>query len=265
MNSYGSSIQAGSSSRNPGTWLTFSGTAEQSGADFAQSIQRFAFQNHTDKDDEWVARYAATCFTGNALLWYSDLDQDTQGSWRKLRAALLRRYPPEPVVGIGSWELISSSSARSTPPLGAGSRGSPSNGLCGYIEVVEETGIVLGVLALGILDHIAVRSQVSEAIHVSFEPSWNSRTPIRLKTISTEPNLGYFGLSLVTADQNTGWVPPELSGKRFPILSNLCNGQTHHLAVEVLATWALQECSHGPEGPGAETKFPRAIASSLVW
>ncbi|KIO32036.1 hypothetical protein M407DRAFT_118713 [Tulasnella calospora MUT 4182] len=247
------------------TWLTFSGSSDQSGADFAQAIQRFAFQNHVDRDDEWVARYAATCFTGNALLWYSDLDQDTQSSWRKLRAAILRRYPPEPAVGIGPWELIAPPSSRS-PSNRSSVMGSPSRVLRGYIEVAtDDTGIVLGVLSLGILDHIAIRSQSREAIQVTFEPSPAARDPLRLRMAASEPHLGFFGISLVAPDQSTGRVPPELSGQRYPILSNVCNGPTNDMATEILATWALLECSEGPDGPGAETKFPRAVASSFVW
>lgn len=172
----------GSASRNPVTWLTFTGSPDQSGADFAQAIQRFAFQNHIDRDDEWVARYVATCFTGNALLWYSDLDEDTQNSWRRLRAALLRRYPPEPVVGIGPWELIPPASSRS-PSYGSSPMGSPSNVMRGYIEVVEDTGIVLGVVSIGMLEHIAIRSQPSEALQVTFERSPTARDRIRLRLV----------------------------------------------------------------------------------
>lgn len=43
-------------------------------------------------DDVWVAHYAAACFSGDSLLWYSDLDEAIRNSWSELRRALLRQY-----------------------------------------------------------------------------------------------------------------------------------------------------------------------------
>ncbi|KAG9026201.1 hypothetical protein FS837_004691, partial [Tulasnella sp. UAMH 9824] len=73
-------------------WMSFSGSPGESSGDFIQAIQRVAFQQGHGRDDRWIADYIATCFNGDALHWYSELDDETQDSWKKLRTALLRRY-----------------------------------------------------------------------------------------------------------------------------------------------------------------------------
>lgn len=61
-----------------------------------QSVQRVAFLQGRIKDDEWIAEYASTSFTDSALEWYVGLEEETRSSWKKLRAALVQRYPVEP-------------------------------------------------------------------------------------------------------------------------------------------------------------------------
>lgn len=48
------------------------------------------------KDDEWMAQYASTCFADSSLEWYLALEDETQTSWKKLRLALVQRYPVQP-------------------------------------------------------------------------------------------------------------------------------------------------------------------------
>lgn len=55
-----------------------------------------AFLQGRSDDDRWLAQYASTCFNGNALLWYSELEPETRSSWAMIRLALLRRYPRPP-------------------------------------------------------------------------------------------------------------------------------------------------------------------------
>lgn len=43
-------------------------------------------------EDGWIAHYAAGCLCDDSLLWYSNLDEETCNSWRKLRKALLQQY-----------------------------------------------------------------------------------------------------------------------------------------------------------------------------
>ncbi|KAG8911392.1 hypothetical protein FRC01_005733 [Tulasnella sp. 417] len=45
------------------------------------------------QDNAWIAHYAGACFSGSALRWYERLDEDVQDDWRKLRSAMLERWP----------------------------------------------------------------------------------------------------------------------------------------------------------------------------
>ncbi|KAG9019211.1 hypothetical protein FRB90_005286 [Tulasnella sp. 427] len=75
-------------------WLDFSGSPDESVGTFIKSVQRVALMKQRTHQDQWIAHYAAGCFDNDALIWYSDLDEDTCNSWRKLRKALLERYHP---------------------------------------------------------------------------------------------------------------------------------------------------------------------------
>lgn len=71
---------------------TFAGLPGEDVTSFLQNIQKDAFTQERQRDDIWVADYALTWLGGEALAWYYDLDEETQGSWRKLRVALLSRF-----------------------------------------------------------------------------------------------------------------------------------------------------------------------------
>lgn len=55
--------------------------------------RRKAFQEGKHTDNEWIAHYAASCLTGNALRWYEDQADEVQDDWKLLRKALLVRFP----------------------------------------------------------------------------------------------------------------------------------------------------------------------------
>ncbi|KAG9040951.1 hypothetical protein FS837_012915 [Tulasnella sp. UAMH 9824] len=78
---------------NPTVWISFTGGSNQSVATFIQSVQRVAFMQNRIEDDKWMAQYASTCFTDSALMWYLSLEEKTQTTWKKLRLALVQRYP----------------------------------------------------------------------------------------------------------------------------------------------------------------------------
>ncbi|KAG8905086.1 hypothetical protein FRC01_008483 [Tulasnella sp. 417] len=78
------------------SWLSFDGKEGLSCHEFVQKVQRTAFQQGKQRDDEWVADFAATSFSGEALEWYVGLDEETQTSWRKLCAGLIQRWPIKP-------------------------------------------------------------------------------------------------------------------------------------------------------------------------
>ncbi|KAG8910407.1 hypothetical protein FRC01_006348 [Tulasnella sp. 417] len=87
----------------PTPWISFSGAPNESAALFVQSVQRIAFAQNRMKDDEWIAEYASTCFAEAALAWFLSLEDEVQTSWKKLRFALVQRYPvptPQPAPSI---------------------------------------------------------------------------------------------------------------------------------------------------------------------
>jgi len=72
--------------------IVFRGSDHQECEDFVLALKRYAFGQGMDRDDEWVARFAATCIAGDAMRFYETLGDDVQHSWKLLRKALLERY-----------------------------------------------------------------------------------------------------------------------------------------------------------------------------
>ncbi|KAG8928339.1 hypothetical protein FRC01_006094 [Tulasnella sp. 417] len=62
--------------------------------DFIAAILNHAFTQGKQRDDEWVADFAATCLANDALRWWGGLDDSVQGSWKLLRRAILSRFRP---------------------------------------------------------------------------------------------------------------------------------------------------------------------------
>ncbi|KAG8990920.1 hypothetical protein FRB93_002992 [Tulasnella sp. JGI-2019a] len=75
----------------------FSGEPGEDAADFVGNIQRIAFAQGRQRDDEWQADYAATCLAGPAMRWYCDLEDDKRMAWSNLRRSLLQHFPPLPL------------------------------------------------------------------------------------------------------------------------------------------------------------------------
>ncbi|KAG8974612.1 hypothetical protein FRC05_007088 [Tulasnella sp. 425] len=66
---------------------------EVTGADkFIRAVRKAAFNNGKHEDDIWCAQFASTCLEGPALDFYEELDEETRGSWKLLRKALLGRF-----------------------------------------------------------------------------------------------------------------------------------------------------------------------------
>ncbi|KIO22809.1 hypothetical protein M407DRAFT_27684 [Tulasnella calospora MUT 4182] len=61
---------------------------------FISSINKHAREEGKLRDDQWIADLVAICLTGDALIWWSLLDAETQGSWRLLRQAMISRFRP---------------------------------------------------------------------------------------------------------------------------------------------------------------------------
>lgn len=72
---------------------------------FIRAVRKHALAEGREKDDSWIAHYAAASMDGLALRWYEELEEEDQESWKLLRRAMLRRWPPPPLPKV---EAISS-------------------------------------------------------------------------------------------------------------------------------------------------------------
>lgn len=62
--------------------------------DFINAVSRLAFSVGKQRDDNWIAAFAASCLAHDALRWWDSLDPTVQQSWRLLRQAMLLKYQP---------------------------------------------------------------------------------------------------------------------------------------------------------------------------
>ncbi|KAG9019207.1 hypothetical protein FRB90_005282 [Tulasnella sp. 427] len=85
-------VEQDDSARLP--YIRFFGKESESSGDLIQAITRVAFERGRIDDDRWIVGYASTCLNGEALVWYCNLEEDIQKSWKKLRNCLVERYPP---------------------------------------------------------------------------------------------------------------------------------------------------------------------------
>lgn len=62
--------------------------------EFIAAILKHAFAQGKQRDDQWMADFAATCLANDAIRWWSLLDEEVQGSWKLLRRAMILKYRP---------------------------------------------------------------------------------------------------------------------------------------------------------------------------
>ncbi|KAG9033820.1 hypothetical protein FS837_002327 [Tulasnella sp. UAMH 9824] len=72
--------------------LEFRGQNATECKNFIAALLKIAFAQGKQRDDQWVADFAATCMSDDALVWWSALDEEVQGSWKLLRQAMLSEY-----------------------------------------------------------------------------------------------------------------------------------------------------------------------------
>ncbi|KAG9027345.1 hypothetical protein FS837_004305 [Tulasnella sp. UAMH 9824] len=72
---------------------TFCGGSGEEAEQFIRAVRDKAIDEGKRNGNEWIVAYAESCLAGEALRWYTYLDSDTQGNWKKLQQALLLRYP----------------------------------------------------------------------------------------------------------------------------------------------------------------------------
>ncbi|KAG8899491.1 hypothetical protein FRC00_001355 [Tulasnella sp. 408] len=61
---------------------------------FIAAVNKHAHAEGKFWDNQWIAEFVAIRLTGDALIWWSLLDEETQGSWRLLRQAMISRFRP---------------------------------------------------------------------------------------------------------------------------------------------------------------------------
>lgn len=149
--------------RHPGALprMSFHGSKSESSGDFVQFVTRVAFEKCWINDDRWVAQFASTCLNGDALLWYCKLDEEPQGSWKKLRISLLEQYPPHSYTEDSAilrqlWTPVLQDD------VGKTMRDSRT-GINGVIEVVGKHANLLGYLRWDSTGAIAITSQKHHA------------------------------------------------------------------------------------------------------
>lgn len=69
-------------------------TGELTSGQFLRLVRQHALEKDKGTDDQWVALYAAAHLDGQALEWFEDQDEEIHGSWKLLRRAIIRRWPP---------------------------------------------------------------------------------------------------------------------------------------------------------------------------
>lgn len=165
-------------------WITFSGLPGESPTKFVQSVQRIGFSQGKVRDDGWLAGFVTTCFEGDALCWYSDLDAEIQESWEKLKIELLRRY------GSSAGRLPSTSMLKpgvsNKPVTRSSSPHLPSQdiGTHGWIEVLQAGArtVMLGYLSYDKAVGVNITTDQDKALILAL-PTGKLSAPMHLYTV----------------------------------------------------------------------------------
>lgn len=101
--------------------LVFSGSSPEECETFVSTIRKRALAEKKHRDNEWIAYLASSCFVGDALYWYEDLDQEIQDDWSRLRPAMMAKFgrtrppPHDPNLSISAPQAAASSITIPTP------------------------------------------------------------------------------------------------------------------------------------------------------
>ncbi|KIO27523.1 hypothetical protein M407DRAFT_190200 [Tulasnella calospora MUT 4182] len=72
--------------------LIFRGSNPEECETFVSTVRRRALDQGKQRDNEWMAIFASSCFAGDAFYWYEELADSVQDDWSLLRPALLTRF-----------------------------------------------------------------------------------------------------------------------------------------------------------------------------
>ncbi|KAG8952241.1 hypothetical protein FRC04_004948 [Tulasnella sp. 424] len=168
-------------------WITFGGLPNESSSAFVQCLQRIGFQQGRGRDDEWMAEYAATCFEGDALSWYAQLDDEIQESWKKLRAKLLQKYPPIAGSSAPPFTIPYPATVPAVTAGGVTSSTNPSQpqGYVGRIEVMANHTVARGYLSFNATSGIGITTDKDKAVIVSV-PSGKASGILQLNMVGRD-------------------------------------------------------------------------------
>lgn len=164
-------------------WTSFGGDHDDVSA-FVQNVQRTALAHGRQDDETWSASYAASCFKDEALVWYNQLSDEVQISWRKLRPALLERFPIAPPAASEpppppSSAFVPAPASASGPPDIRSSYFLTADSTRGCIEVVDRaSGQSVGFISRrgGCL----IAKHPEESLIVMLQPTEGPGEPSRL-------------------------------------------------------------------------------------
>ncbi|KAG8936368.1 hypothetical protein FRC00_008900 [Tulasnella sp. 408] len=75
--------------------LEFQGKNLKECEHFIAAVNKHAQADGKFWDDQWIAEFVAIRLTGDALIWWSLLEKETQCSWPLLRKAMISRFRPQ--------------------------------------------------------------------------------------------------------------------------------------------------------------------------
>ncbi|KIO16992.1 hypothetical protein M407DRAFT_33362 [Tulasnella calospora MUT 4182] len=101
----------------------FKGGSETDCEEFIRFVYTYAFDKGKAKDNNWIAAFAATRFSGPVLRWFARLSPDARTDWLALQVALLDEYHSDYIDK--STNEVSSSSAEATIPTPAAAAPAP--------------------------------------------------------------------------------------------------------------------------------------------
>ncbi|KIO32021.1 hypothetical protein M407DRAFT_19047 [Tulasnella calospora MUT 4182] len=267
-------------------WLTFSGSPHESVSTFIQSVQRVAVQLSYMYEDGWIAHYAAGCFSADSLLWYSDLDEETCNSWRKLRKALLQQYHHKDVKNqrFSTRSIARSLDSPGTPgPLAAApalqesppSSTKSSSERRGRIEVfLYNYPVTVGFLAYDRESSMfSIVQDTNQALVISF-PKHTEETPfnIRMEGLPEDTRYPYLGLVVRIAGAKIPVTAPPvlltsmnyLGCKSLPSSHNFYRHDMNEGQYKPNVTWIFRSPTSRYRRI-ARTVAQHERASSAVW
>ncbi|KAG8904272.1 NADH-cytochrome b5 reductase [Tulasnella sp. 403] len=142
---------------------------------FINAIKKKARAEGKLRDNGWMVDLMSVSLIGDALRWYSTLDNGVKDDWQQLEQALLSKYPPQPVAPPTA-QLIPGNAAIATPAA-APPPATPSTSTfptgAGYVTIVADVTTAGGFISQKVDSngHHCSVSNVGQALEVNPMPS----------------------------------------------------------------------------------------------